>query len=172
MIMNPSQFPFILFLAVALAAPQRLCAGTLDDAPFRIIVPGTEWQINDSAAQPMGENVSLIATISNTNTLLKSVVLKTVLAKASAASLDELCAGINDSFSNPAVTKLSEANTTFLGYQTRTFAYQVTQGGKVSYNVAILFVADGKGWTIAFVGRPDQKEDVRKAIKFYQKKTG
>ena len=170
--MKPSRFPFILFFAVALASPQLLRAGTLDDAPFRIVVPGPEWQIKDSTAQPMGNDVSLVATISNTNTLLKSVVIKTVLAKVSASSLDELCAGMNDSFANPIVKKLSEASTTFLGYKARTFSYEVTQGGQVSYNVAIVFVADGKGWTIAFVGRPDQKEDIKQVIKFYQKKAG
>jgi hypothetical protein len=170
--MKTSQFAFSLSLALALVSSQLSRAGTLDDAPFKIIVPSTEWQINDSTAQPMGNDVSIVATISNTNTLLKSLVIKTVLTKASASPLDDLCAGINDTFSNPAVTKLSEAKTTFLGYPARTFAYQVTQGGQTTYNVAIIFVADGKGWTIAFVGRPDQKDEIKTAVKFYQKKTG
>jgi len=170
--MKLSRSLFLLSLAVALVGPQLLRAGGLVEAPFRIVVPGPEWQISDSATQSMDGGVSLVATISNTNTLLKSIVIKNVLAKPSATSLDELCAGINDTFANPAVLKISEAKTTFLGYPARTFAYQVTQGGQTTYNVAILFVAEGKGWTIAFVGRPDQKEDIKKAIKFYQKKAG
>ena len=70
----------LLFLSVVVAMliPWLLCAGTLDDAPFRVVVPGSEWQIQDSTAQPMGKNVFLAAAISNTNTLLKSVVVKAV----------------------------------------------------------------------------------------------
>ena len=165
-----SRFPFALFLAVALLGPRLLFAGTLDDAPFRVIVPSTGWQIDDATAQPMGGDVFLVATISNTNTLLKSVVIKSVLAKTSDSSLDDLCAGIKDTFANPAVRKISEASTVFLGYKARTFAYEVTQGGQTTYNVAIVFVADGKGWTIAFVGRPEQKDEIKKVIGFYQKK--
>lgn len=101
----------------------------------------------------MGKDVFLLATISNTNTLLKSVIIKTVLKKTSDSELDELCAGICDSFSNPAVKKISETNTTFLGHKARTFAYQITQGDQITYNEATVFVASGIGWTIACVGR-------------------
>lgn len=145
-------------------------AGTLDDAPFRIVIPSAGWQIIDSTAQSMGSDVFLVATLNNTNTLLKSVVIKTVLAKVSEASLDELCAGINDTLANPAVKRISEANTLFLGYKARTFAYQVTQGGQTIYNTATVFVANGKGWTIACIGRLEQKDDIKKIIGFYQKK--
>jgi len=150
--------------------PRLLCAGTLDDAPFRVVVPSSEWKIEDSTAQAMGKDVFLVATISNTNTLLKSVIIKTVLEKASHSSLDELCAGMRDSFANPALKKISEAETTFLGYKARTFTYQVTQGDQTTYNEATVWVADGKGWTIACVGRPDQKAEIKKIIKFYRKK--
>jgi len=170
--MTPLRFSIKLSLAVALLIPQLVFAGTLDDAPFRIIIPSTGWQIDDSTAQPMGSDVFLVATISNTNTLLKSVVIKNVLAKVSNSSLDELCVGINDTFANPAVKKISEANTIFLGYKARRFSYEVTQGGQTTYNVAIIFVADGKGWTIACVGRPEQKDEIPKIIGFYQKKAG
>ena len=118
----------------------------------------------------MGTNVFLAATISNTNTLLKSVVVKAVLKKTS--SLDEFCAGIRDSFSNPAVKKISEADTTFLGFKARTFTYQVTQGDQTTYNETTVFVAEGKGWSIACIGRPDQKDEIKKIIGFYRKKAG
>jgi hypothetical protein len=161
-----------LFLMVALFAPNLLRAGTLDDAPFRVVVPSTEWQIDDTTARPMGRDVYLVATISNTNSLLKSVVIKTILAKVTDSSLDELCAGINDAFANPALKKISEADATFLGYKARTFAYEVTQGGQTTYNVAIVFMADGRGWTIAFVGRANQKDEINTMAGFYQKKAG
>src|SRR5262245_41915632 len=163
---------FTLPLVAALLGPRLLTAGTLDDAPFRVAAPSAEWQIDDSTAQPMGQDVFLVATISNTNKPLKSVVMKAVLKKLSASSLDELCAGIRDSFANPAVKKISEADTTFLGHKAKTFTYQVTQGGQTTYNEATVFVADGKGWTIAVVGPPDQKDEIKKIRNFYQKKSG
>ena len=118
----------------------------------------------------MGKDVFLAATISNTNTLLKSVVIKTVLKKTSASSLNELSAGIRDSFANPSVKKISETDATFLGHKAKKFVYQVTQGDQITYNEATVFVADGKGWTIACVGRPDQKDEIKKLITFYRKK--
>jgi hypothetical protein len=170
--MQLSRFTFTLSVIVAMVIPRLLCAGTLDDAPFRVVVPSSEWKVEDSTAQPMGKDVFLAATISNTNTLLKSVIIKTVLKKASDSSLDELCAGIRDSFVNPTMRKISEGDTTFLGHKARTFTYQVTQGDQTTYNEATVFVADGKGWTIACVGRPDQKNEIKKIISFYRKKVG
>ena len=80
--------------------------------------------------------------------------------------------GIRASFANPAVKKISEAETTFLGYKARTFTYQITQAGQTTYNVATTFVADGKGWTIACVGSPAQKDEIGKILSYYRKKTG
>ena len=171
-IMKNLRFTVAIFAAVALLGAHRSIAGTLEDAPFRIVAPGAGWQLAAATAQPMGNDVFLVATLSNTNTLLKSVVIKTVLAKASETSLDELCAGMNDSLANPAVKKIAEANTTFLGYKARKFTYLVTQGGQTTYNVAMVFVAGGTGWTIAGVGRSEQKDEIEKTLGFYQKKTG
>jgi len=170
--MQRSLLTFKLAALAAIVIIPRLFAGTLDDAPFRVVVPGSEWQIEDSTAQPMGKDVFLAATVSNTNSSLKSVVIKTVLKKVSDSSLDELCAGIRDSFANPAVKKISEADTSFLGHKAKTFTYQITQGDQTTYNEATVFVAEGKGWTIACVGRPDQKDEIKKIIGFYRKKSG
>jgi hypothetical protein len=167
--MKTSRFIFALLSAV-LFVPHLVCAGTLDDAPFRVVVPSADWQIEDSTAQPMGKDVFLAATISNTNTLLKSVVIKTVLAKQTDSSLDELCAGIRDTFSNPVVKEISEGDVMFLGYHAKAFTYLITQGSQTTYNQAIIFVADGKGWTIAFVGRPEQKDEIKKIIGFYRRR--
>jgi hypothetical protein len=158
-------------LSAALFIPRLVCAGTLDDAPFKVVVPSGGWQVEDSTAQPMGKDVFLVATISNTNTLLKTVVIKTVLARQTDSSLDELCAGIRDTFSNPMVKKISESDMNFLGYRAKTFTYLITQGGQTTYNQAIVFVADDKGWTIAAVGRPEQKSEIRKMTSFYHKKS-
>ncbi len=170
--MQRSLLTFKLAALAAIVIVPRLFAGTLDDAPFRVVVPSSEWQIEDSTAQPMGKDVFLAATVSNTNTSLKSVVIKTVLKNVLDSSLDELCAGIRDSFANPAVRKISEADTTFLGHKAKTFTYQITQGDQTTYNEATVFVAEGKGWTIACVGRPDQKDEIKKIIGFYRKKSG
>ena len=156
------------FISASAFFTRLVCAGTLDDAPFRVVVPSADWQIEDSTAQPLGKDVFLAATISNTNTHLKSVVIKTLLAKQTDSSLDELCAGIRDTFSNPAVKEISETNLLFLGYHAKAFTYLITQGSQTIYNHAIVFVADGKGWTIAFVGRPEQKDDIKKIIVFYR----
>ena len=171
-VMKRSRFMFAIPLVLVLLTPRLLSAGTLDDAPFRVVVPASGWKVEDFIAQAMGKDVFLSATISNTNTLLKSVIIKTVLKKASDSSLDELCSGMRDSFANPAVKKISEADTTFLGYKVRTFTYQVTQGDQTNYNEATVFVAYGKGWTIACVGRPDQKDEIKKIIGFFRKKAG
>jgi hypothetical protein len=168
--MTLARFTFIFSVVAILLIPRLVFAGTLDDAPFRVVVPDSEWQIADSTAQSMGKDVFLAATISNTNTRLKSVVIKTALKKTTDSSLDELCAGIRDSFANPAVKKISEGDTTFLGYKAKIFTYQVTQGGQATYNEATVFVAGGRGWTIACVGRPDQKDEIKKIIGFYQKR--
>jgi hypothetical protein len=103
--MKTSRLIFAFITAAAFFA-RLVCAGTLDDAPFRVVVPSADWQIEDSTAQPLGKDVFLAATISNTNTHLKSVVIKTLLAKQTDSSLDELCAGIRDTFSNPAVKEI------------------------------------------------------------------
>ena len=165
--MKTSRLIFAFITAAAFFA-RLVCAGTLDDAPFRVVVPSADWQLEDSTAQPLGKDVFLAATISNTNTHLKSVVIKTLLAKQTDSSLDELCAGIRDTFSNPAVKEISETNMLFLGYHAKAFTYLITQGSQPIYNHAIVFVADGKGWTIAFVGRPEQKDDIKKIIVFYR----
>jgi len=170
--MSPSRFIIALLAVVALFIPRLLCAGTLDDAPFRVVLPGTDWKIEDSTAQPMGKDVFLVATISNTNTLLKCVIIKAVLKETSDSSLGELCAGMRDSLDNPAVKMISEADTTFLGHKAKIFAYQITQGAQTTYNEATVSVIQGKGWTIACVGRPDQKAEIKKIIGFYRKKAG
>ena len=121
----------------------------------------------DSTAD--GQGCVSCATINNTNTLLKSVVIKTVLARQTDSSLDELCAGIRDTFSNPAVKEISETDSTFLGYHAKTFTYLITKGSQTTYNEATMFVADGTGWTIACVGRPEQRGEIKKIISFYRK---
>jgi hypothetical protein len=160
----------LTFISAVLFFPRLVCAGTLDDAPFRIVVPSTDWQIQDSTAQPMGKDVFLVATIINTNTSLKSIVIKTDLAKQSDATLDEFCAGMRDTLSNPAVKVISETDVIFLGYHAKAFTYLITQGSQTIYNQALVFLADGKGWTIAFAGRPEQKDEIKKCIGFYRKK--
>jgi hypothetical protein len=116
----------------------------------------------------MGKNVSLVASITNPSSQSKSVVIKTDLEKPSAASLDQLAAGIRDQFSNPIVKKLSDEPTVFLGYKARRFTYLVNG---TSYNEAVVFVSGKIGWTIAISGILEQKAEVQKLLTFYKSKT-
>jgi hypothetical protein len=159
-----------LSVAVALiAASFSVVAGTLEDAPFKISLPNNDWKLADSVAQEMGHNVSLVASITKTNSPLKSVIIKT-LEKSPTTALDGLSAGIRDSFANPAVKKLSDEATIFLGYKARRFTYEVTQNNQTTYNEAVVFVAGNTGWTIAGVGLADQKGEVKKIFTFYLKR--
>jgi hypothetical protein len=147
--------------------PSLLPVGTLADAPFRVVVPDDKWKIEDSTLRPMGNNVFLAAIVSNTNALLKSVILKGILKEASDTALDQMCAGINDSFSNNGAKKISESEKTFLGHKAREFAYEVTKGGQTTYNEAIVFV-DGKiDWTIFCSGSTDHKTEIHQIFTFY-----
>ena len=159
-----------LSVAVALiAASFSVVAGTLDDAPFKISLPNNDWKLADSIAQEMGHNVFLVASITKTNSPLKSVIIKTTLEGSPTSALDGLSAGIRDSFANPAVKKLSDEETTFLGYRARRFTYEVTQNNQTTYNEAIVFVAGNTGWTIAGVGFAGQKDEVKTIFTFYLK---
>jgi hypothetical protein len=159
-----------LTVAVALiAASFSVVAGTLENAPFKISLPNNDWKLADSIAQEMGHNVFLVASITKTNSPLKSVIIKTTLEGSPTSALDGLSAGIRDSFANPAVKKLSDEETTFLGYRARRFTYEVTRNNQTTYNEAVVFVAGNAGWTIAGVGLADQKDEVKKIFTFYLK---
>jgi hypothetical protein len=159
-----------LSVAVALiAASFSVVAGTLEGAPFKISLPNNDWKLADSVAQEMGHNVFLVASITKTNSPLKSVIIKTIENESPTSALDELSAGIRDSFANPVVKKLSDEETAFLGYKARRFIYEVTQNNQTTYNEAVVFVAGNTGWTIAGVGLAGQKSEVKKIFTFYTK---
>jgi hypothetical protein len=159
--MTATKIVLLSILAATLAI-----AGTLDNAPFRIVLPNNSWKLNDSAAQDMGKNVFLVASITSTNTQSKSVIVKTVLDKVAASSLDELSTGMRDSFSNPIVKKLSDEPTTFLGFKARRFTYEVNG---TSYNEAVVFVNGNTGWTIMCSGLLGQKVEVENLFTFLAK---
>ena len=60
-----------LLFFVSLLVPRVIWAGTLDDAPFRVVVPDNAWQLDDSTSQSMGKDVFLVATLTNKNSQLK-----------------------------------------------------------------------------------------------------
>ena len=158
----------VLVVMIAMATPCLLVAGTLDDAPFRVVVPNNDWKLDDSTAQPMGKDVFLVATAINAKAGLKSVVIKAVNLKESPDSaLEGLCAGMRDTLSNPAVKKISDAETIFLGRKARKFTYEIAQGDRMVYNEAIVFIVQNIGWTIACVGRAEQKDEIKQLFAFY-----
>jgi len=158
-------------VAVALIATSfSVVAGTLENAPFKISLPNDDWKLADYTAQDMGHNISLVASITKTNSPLKSVIIKAIIDRPLSSALDELSAGMRDSFSNPTLKKISDEETTFLGYKARRFIYEVTQNNQTTYNEAVVFVAGNTGWTIVNVGLADQKSEIKKIFTFYEKR--
>jgi hypothetical protein len=162
-------FAKLLTVIASIAASFSILGGTLEDAPFKISLPSNDWKLADSTAQDMGRDVFLLASITKTNSPVKSVIIKTKIDGPIASALDELSAGIRDSFANPAVKKLSDTESTFVGYKARRFIYEITQNNQTTYNEAVVFVAGKTGWTIAGLGPTDQKDEVKKIFTFYQK---
>ncbi|HEX7571302.1 MAG TPA: hypothetical protein VF492_12440 [Verrucomicrobiae bacterium] len=160
-------FSILLVVFLSVAGVLTTFASTLDNAPFQIVLPSNDWKLNDSSAQNMGKDVFLVASITSTKTQSKSVVIKADSKESPASELEGLCAGIRDSFSNPAVKKLSDEETSFLGYKARHFTYEVNGN---TYNEAIVFVSGKAGWTIACTGLLEQKSEIQKLLTFYQKK--
>ena len=119
----------------------------------------------------MGNGVFLVATGRNAKTGVTSLVLKTILNKPSASALDEMCQGIRDSFTNPVVKKSTDEDVKFLNFSARRFVYTVTQSGRSTYNEAILFVANGIGWTISSSGPQQQEADVKRILGMYKEKS-
>ena len=118
----------------------------------------------------MGGEVSIAATISNTNKMLKSAVMKAVLREPAPSSLDNLCAGMRDIYTNSPVKMISEVETTFLGFKAKALTFQITKGKQTLYNEAIVFVADHNGWMIVCGGPQDKKDEIKKMFDFYKKK--
>ena len=163
-------FPLTLLTMALLAIPRPMCAGTLDDAPFRIVVPNSDWQIDDSTAQPMGNGIVVVATFVNTNAGLKSVILKTGFKKRGASALDEFYEGMREGLTNSALKKPLEEATTIVGHKARRFTFQTIYEGEVIHREATLFVIDGNGWAIISIGRLEDQDETKKIIGFVQKK--
>lgn len=145
-------------------------AGTLDNAPFRIVLPNKDWKLSDSVAQPKGDDVYLMATVINTNTGLISWIAKADIKKTATNAFDEFCGGMRDSFSKNHVKVLSDEETLFLGYKARRFSCQPKQANnQITYNETIVFVVDNTGWTIGSVGWPHQSNEVRQSFEMFQK---
>jgi hypothetical protein len=156
----------LLVIFISVMGALVAVAGTLDNAPFQVVLPNDNWKLNDSTAQEMGKDVYLVASITNTNTQSKSVAIRSDEKSATSSTLDELCAGMRDSFSNPIVKKLSDEPITFLGFEARHFTYEVNG---TSYNEAIVFVSGNTGWTIMCSALLDKKIEVKNLFAFYQK---
>ena len=167
--MKSPQKALALSLIIAANMCLPLLAGTLDNAPFQIAPPDTDWKLDDSKSQQLGKDVFLAASLVNEKKELKSVVI-TGPIKPSAKALDQICVGIRDSFTNPAVKKLSDVETTFLGFKAQALAYEVTQAGQTTYNEARVFIVGDVSWVLSFSGPLAQKEAIKQMIAFYRPK--
>jgi hypothetical protein len=159
--MTATKIVLLSFLVVTLAT-----AGTLDNAPFKIVLPSGNWKLSDSTAQDIEKNVFLVASITNINTQSKSLILKTILDKPTTSSLDEYSAGMWNTLSKLPVKSLSEESTTFLGFKARRFTYEVNGTG---YNETVAFVSGNTCWSIMCVGVVSKETEVQNLFTFYQK---
>jgi hypothetical protein len=169
--MTRSRFTFLFILVVVLIMPWLLCAGTLDDAPFHIVVPSSDWQIKETSAQPADKRVFIAASIVNTNTpnkRLASIAIKYVLKETSASTLDDLCAGFREGLAGNQTTQISETETTFLGYKAKVFIYLKTISNVTVYNEVTIFIANGYGWSLCSVGPLEKKDEIKKIISIYR----
>ena len=141
----------------------------LDDAPFHIVVPNSDWQIKETKDQPTGNHAFIAASVVNTNTRLGSIVIKYVLANTSGSSLNDLCAGIREGLTNQSVNQLSETETTFLGYKARIITFQQIKDNLTLYHEMTVFFANGYFWSIGCIGPSERKDEIKKIISFYQK---
>jgi len=120
------------FSAIVLAGLLPLCgaAGTLDDAPFHVVVPSGDWKIDEATPKSMSKGVTLLATISNEHAHIKSFIIKETLQPPATNALDQLCGGLSESFTKRNVKKISESDAPFLGYPAKTFAYLIAHGSR------------------------------------------
>ncbi len=162
---------FIASMALMMVlAGLSVFASTLDDAPFKLSSPGDGWNLSDSKAQDLGRGVSLVAMLTKTNSTMKSVVVKAVSDGSFVMSLDQLVAGMHDSFGDPRVKNVTDVETTFLGFKAHRFTYDMTQDAQTIYNEVVVFAVGNTGWTIATMGPVAQKAEIKKIFDCYQKR--
>ena len=166
--MKPSRkiLALMSFLAALSWMPAR--AGTLDSAPFQLAAPSGDWKLDDAFPQQIGGGMVLAASLTNDKQHLKSVVV-TGPIKLTPTALDELCAGIRNSFANPIAKKLFDEPATFLGYKAQALAYEVTPAGTTgTYNEARIFLVGNTAWVISVIGPVTQKDEVKKMLTLYR----
>ena len=163
-----SLFAKLLVAAAATMAGFSAMAGTLDHAPFKIVLPAG-WKLADTTAQNMGHDVYLLAAMTKTNSSLKSLVVKTIVNGSSPTAMNDLANGMRDSLANPIVTHLSDQTTVFLGFKARLFTYELTANHQSTYNEVVVFAVGNDGWTIAGAGQAGQQAEVQKIFTYYHK---
>jgi len=161
-------FTKLLLAASAILTGFSAVAGTLDHAPFKIVLPAG-WKLADTTAQKMGSDVYLMAAMGKTNSTLKSLVVKTVVDGSSPKALDDLANSMRTTLINPMVTHLSDQAVTFLGYRARRFAYVLSLNNQSTYNEVVVFAVGNDGWTIAGAGQAGQQKDVEQIFTYYQR---
>jgi hypothetical protein len=166
--MKPSRKILALMSFVAALSWMPAQAGTLDNAPFQLAAPSADWQLDDAFPQRLGGAMILAATLTNEKQHLKSMVV-TGPVKLTPTALDELCASLRNSFSNPIVKKLSDEPGTFVGYKAQALAYEVTPvGTAATYNEARIFLVGNTAWVVSVIGPVTQKAAVKQMLTLYR----
>jgi hypothetical protein len=132
-------------------------AGTLEEAPFKVVI-GADWEVEDSVAKPMGEEVFLLATLTHKKTGGKVVILKSRLKKTTKAAVEEFYAGFRDSLKDPRARNATEREGEFLGRKAKVFRNEIDHGGQTSYNESTIFIVEGNAWSIICMSATDHKE--------------
>ena len=165
-----------IFLLAAVWAPRLLRAGMLDDAPFRVVLPGPDWRLVETTNEPSGKKFFLAAQVSNPSKHLTSMVLESVKLPGAPnipepdKAYESFTRNLRQSLDRPGLNMISDTTTNFAGYRARVFTYEITDGDRTIYNVMTAFLTTERGWAITCVGRADQKEAVNEMAGFFQAK--
>lgn len=154
------------------AAATTGLTGTLDDAPFRVVVPGANWKLDESVMRSKGDGVYLVGVLTNSQTGVWLRVAKTEFAESTAKALNDVCTGVRDSFlSSPSVKPLADEEAVFLGYKARRFSFQNAHVSRPpTYEEAIIFAVGKTAWTVNAIGLLNQTNQVRQSFTLFQKR--
>ena len=170
--MKNISFSFRILLALILTALPA-AAGTTDKRLNKFSVPAGPWLLVDSPSKTSAPRLApLRATLAQTNSTLRAIVIRTGLDGVTASSMKDLLAGIRESLTRPDVKNLAEEDVTFVGIKARKrFTYEVTSNGTTVYSDTIVFISGRDGWTVDCVGPLDRKDEVKKMLGCFHKNT-
>ncbi|MGR8980186.1 MAG: tetratricopeptide repeat protein [Gammaproteobacteria bacterium] len=134
----------------------------LQEAPFIVNIPDDDWRYNEI-------NDAQRASLVNEKLGLKSLILKAVVNESSKTALENFFKGYRSRLleSEHDLKIISESETKFLGYDAKNIVYEATQGNQIIHYEDIVLVDVHTIWVIACIGRPDQKDQIKRVFSFF-----